>query len=76
MTKVEKILKEASALPLDQRLTLVHRLLISTEPAALDEVDSAWDLEIRQRIERYDRGLSSSRPANDVFADLDRRMRS
>lgn len=74
MNRIEKILKEASDLPIDQRLTLAHRLLESTEPAVIDEVDHAWDNEIMRRIERYDQSLASSRSASDVFADLDGRL--
>jgi hypothetical protein len=36
------------------------------EPHASEDVEHAWDLEIRDRIARYDRGESRSRPAGDV----------
>jgi hypothetical protein len=32
-------------------------------------------MEIRERIARYDRGDARSRPAGEVFADLDRRLK-
>ena len=74
MSKVDEILKEAAELPVEEKLVLAHRLLISSEPAISDEIERAWDLEIRDRIGRYDTGVSSSRPASDVFNDIRRRL--
>lgn len=74
MTSVTQLLQEAAQLPEDQRLTLVHRLLVAGEPPPSDEVEQAWDGEIRERIARYDRGETRSRPAGEVFSDLDRRL--
>ena len=76
MTTVEQILQEASHLSQDQRLTLVHRLLTVGEPVPSNELRQAWDTEIRDRIARYDRGEMSSRPAGEVFSDLDRRLQT
>ena len=74
MATVQQLLKEAALLPEDQRLTLVHRLLVACEPAVSEEVERAWDAEIRERIARHDRGEARSRSASDVFSDLDRRL--
>jgi hypothetical protein len=75
MRLLDDLLSEASKLPLEQRLTLAHRLLASAEPEASPEVEHAWDVEIRERIARYDRGEARSRPASEVFANLDRSLR-
>ena len=72
---VETLTAEAMRLPLDQRLTLAHRLLSSVEPTVSECVDSAWDAEIRERIARFDEGNAGAIPAVDVFAELDRRLR-
>lgn len=47
---------EHGALPLseEQRLTLAHRLLKSTEPVAAPSIDSLWTAEIVRRIEAPD----------------------
>ncbi len=74
MNSINQILQDAILLPEDQRLTLANRLLMLSEPHASEEVQSAWDTEIRDRISRYDRGKMSSRPASEVFSDLDRRL--
>ena len=71
MSSVKEILQEAIQLPEDQRFTLVHKLLTVGEPHPTDDVMRAWDMEIRNRIERYDREESHSRSADKVFKDLD-----
>ena len=73
---MNQILQKASQLPEDQRLTLIHRLLMIGERHASEYIKDAWDLEIRERIARYDRGETSSRPACDVFSDIDHRLKS
>ena len=76
MNSMNQILQEAIHLPEDQRLTLAHRLLMASEPHISEDVKSAWDAEIRTRIERYDRGESHSRTAGEVFKDLDYRLKA
>ena len=76
MSKIDQLLKEACELPGDQRLTLAHRGLALNEPVLTEDVEQAWDVEIRERIRRFDEGRGQSRPAGEVFADLDRRLGS
>lgn len=75
MKKVDEILKEAADLPVEDKLALAHKLLASSEPAVSHEIERAWDLEIRERIARYDAGETSARPASEVFSDIRRRLR-
>ena len=74
MSSINEILQEAIQLPEDQRFTLAHKLLAVSEPHLSDDVMTAWDVEIRNRIERYDRGETHSRTASEVFKDLDDRL--
>jgi len=74
MSSINEILQEAIQLPEDQRFTLAHKLLIVGEPHQSDDVMTAWDIEIRSRIERYDSGKAQSRTASEVFKDLDDRL--
>jgi len=74
MRSINEILQEAIQLPEDQRFTLVHKLLIAGEPHPSDDVMSSWDMEIRNRIEQYDRGETHSRTASEVFKDIDDRL--
>ena len=75
MSSINQILQDAIRLPEDQRLTLVNRLLSLSEPHISGDISNAWDLEIRNRIARYDCGEIASRPAGEVFSDLDRRLK-
>lgn len=76
MSSLDQILAEAERLPADQKLTLAYRLLASNEPEATPEVESAWEMEISERIRKYDDGVSVSFPAGKVFSELDRRLTS
>jgi len=44
--------------------------------AAEIAITAAGDVEIRDRIARYDRGEIGTRSAGEVFSDLDRRLRT
>lgn len=68
------VASEALQLPQDQRLVLASRILSSVEPAVDAKADAAWDMEIRERIRRYDAGESKSIPAIQVFEELDNRF--
>lgn len=74
MTSVDRLFKEAAQLPEDQRLTLAHRLLVSGEPPPTSDVELAWDLEIRERIKQYEESTTRSRPASEVFLNLDKKL--
>ena len=72
---MEQVFKEALALPLDQRLTVVHRILeLSDDRLGSEEAEREWDGVIRERMARHDAGQAKTRPASDVFADLEKRL--
>jgi putative addiction module component (TIGR02574 family) len=75
MKSLEDIASEALLLPKDQRFTLAHRILSSVEPEVKAEAEAAWDTEIRERIRRYDAGLTSGVPGREVFAELDKKLK-
>jgi putative addiction module component (TIGR02574 family) len=75
MMSLENIASEALRLPKDQRFTLAHRILASVEPEGDAEVEAAWDLEIRERIGRYDAGRTVGVSGQEVFAELDKRLK-
>jgi hypothetical protein len=72
---LEALAAEAMDLPSDQRFALAHRILTSVEPEVSQEVDAAWDAEIRDRIQRLDRGDVRLVPASEAFAEMERRLR-
>jgi hypothetical protein len=72
---MDRVCKEAMDLPLDQRLTVVHRILEESDGfLSCEQVEQEWDGVIRERMARYDCGQAKSRPAADVFAALDKRL--
>ena len=72
---MDRVCKEALELPLDQRLTVVYRILEQSD-AGFDsgEVERDWDGVIRERMERYDCGQAKTRLALEVFAALEKRQ--
>jgi hypothetical protein len=75
MKSMETITSEALLLPKDQRFTLAHRILASIEPERDADAAAAWDLEIRERIRRYDAGQTVGVSGQEVFAELDKRLK-
>jgi putative addiction module component (TIGR02574 family) len=75
MKSLENIASEALLLPEDQRYTLAHRILSSVEPEAQAQVAAAWDTEIRERIRRYDAGETAALSGQEVFAELDKKLK-
>lgn len=55
-TSIEEITKEIVDLPRHQRLTLVRLLLDLDRPGTGEEIDAAWDEEIRARVKAVDDG--------------------
>ena len=74
MSNLDTVASEAMQLPEDQRLALASRILSSVEPAANAEAEAAWDMEVRERIRRYEAGETKSIPAIKVFEELDKRF--
>jgi hypothetical protein len=75
MKSLEHIASEVLLLRKGQRLTLAHRILASVEPEMPADVEAAWDLEIRERIGRYDSGRTVAFSGQAVFAELDKRLK-
>ncbi len=77
MPKVlSEIARDALDLPLAERRTLARMLLDAsdTDRDFSPEIEAAWEEEIGRRLRAVDAGTAKSRPATEVFADLDRRF--
>ncbi len=61
------VFEDALALPTDERLVLVERLLESLTPAPSAEIDRLWAEEAERRIDQIDRGEAKTIPAEVVF---------
>jgi len=73
--KVDELIQGALDLPVDQRISLAHKILASIEPPPTSEIESAWDEEIKRRIGQYDAGQSKGIPAEEVFGEVERRLK-
>jgi putative addiction module component (TIGR02574 family) len=71
-----EILEEALQLPPDEVDWLVESLLIkeNLEPEA--EVETAWDGEIKRRLDEIDSGSVKMVPLEDVLARMDARIKA
>ena len=68
---VEELSSQARKLPAADRVRLAEELLASVyEPD--DEVEAAWEEEIRLRIADIDAGTAKLIPAEEVFAQVRR----
>ena len=72
---LETIASEALGLPEDQRLKLAYRILASVEFVPDAGAEAAWEKEIQERIKRYDAGQASGIPGQEVFAELDKKLK-
>ena len=69
----ELILKEALALPLQERAELVERLLATFKSPADPRIEDLWVREAEDRVDAYDRGELKAVPAEDVFDKIKQR---
>ena len=70
----QKILEEALQLPPDELDWLVESLLIKDKSAAEEEVDAAWDSEIKRRLDEIDSGAVEMIPGEEVHARMIARL--
>lgn len=67
-TLFDELSKKAQSLPVEERAQLAQELLESVERDADPEVWAAWEVEIADRIAKYERGKARLIPAEEVFA--------
>jgi putative addiction module component (TIGR02574 family) len=68
---VEELARRAKELSPDERVQLAEEILATVHEAD-DEVDAAWDAEIRRRVAEIENGTAELIPAEEVFARLRR----
>ena len=72
----EKLFNEALSLPTRERASLVHKLMLSLEPATgSPEIEAAWREEAMQRCEAFDQGKIKERDAADVLREAYRKVK-
>lgn len=76
----QRIFDAALALPEKERADLASRLIRSLDESPPDqaeqaEIDSAWKAEIERRVKEIDEGTARLIPADEVFAEIEQRLR-
>ena len=72
-TSREQILKEAPALPLQERAELVEQLLATFQSPPDPYIDELWAHEAKDRLGAYNRGELKAVPAEEVFNRIKQR---
>ncbi|OHB65313.1 MAG: hypothetical protein A2Y76_03530 [Planctomycetes bacterium RBG_13_60_9] len=75
MKAVEQVRKEAMGLSASERASLAHDLIMSLEDPAACELSPEQEAEIRKRVRTVKRGKAAGRPAAEVFADIEAKLR-
>lgn len=70
----EKIYNEALDLPAEDRLTLLDRLLHSSNLSTQKDIDQAWVEEAERRDRQIDNGTATLIPGDEVFAKINARL--
>jgi len=73
-SSIEEITKEVVELPRHQRLALIRLLLDLDQPGTNEEVDRAWDEEIRARVKAVDEGRSVGIPYEQIRKEMAERF--
>jgi putative addiction module component (TIGR02574 family) len=69
-TPIEKITQEIVELSRRERLMLVRLLLDLDKPSQGDEIEKAWDQEIRARVKAVDEGRAKGIPYDEIKKEL------
>ncbi|MGA3334075.1 MAG: addiction module protein [Terracidiphilus sp.] len=72
----QRLLDEARQLPPDEREWLAEFLLIDDESVSAAGVESAWDAEIKRRLDEIDSGAVKMIPGDEVLARMDVRLKA
>jgi putative addiction module component (TIGR02574 family) len=75
MKTIEQVRKEAMALSASERASLAHDLLISLDDPAAYELSPEQEAEIHRRVRMVKGGKAAARPAAEVFADVEARLK-
>ena len=71
-TTGEQILRQALALPPDERAELVEQLLATFQAPPNPELDQLWAQEAHDRLDAYDRGEIEAIGVEEVFDQINK----
>ena len=66
---ISQIESEVFSLPIEQRASLAHRLLLSLEEPSVAEFDRLWGEESTHRAAEFDAGMVHAIPGEEVAAN-------
>lgn len=69
-----KIEEKAQELPAKERARLALRLIESLDPGEDEDVEELWLDEAERRLADYDAGKIKSRPADEVFSEIEKKL--
>lgn len=75
MKTMDEIRREAMGLSASERASLAHDLIVSLDDPAGYELSVEQEAEIKRRVRMVKAGKAAGRPATDVFADIESKMR-
>ncbi len=75
MKSVEEIRKEAMTLSVGERASLAHDLILSLDEPGAYELSPEQEAEIRRRVRRIESGKATGRPAADVLAEIEAKLK-
>lgn len=67
------LIEMAEALPKDEKMMLVDRLLDSIYPRPA-EIDELWKIEVERRVEEVRSGTVQTIPGETVFEEIEKRF--
>lgn len=70
----EKIEELAQDLPAKERARIALKLIESLDKGGDEDVDELWLDEAERRLSEYDAGNSEARPADEVFAEIEKKL--
>jgi putative addiction module component (TIGR02574 family) len=75
MNAADQIRKKAMALSASERASLAHDLIISLDDPASSELSPEQEAQIQRRVRKVKAGSAAGRPAKDVFAEIEARLK-
>ncbi|MBN2001380.1 addiction module protein [candidate division KSB1 bacterium] len=66
----EKLYQQALDLPIDDRLVLIDKLLMSTNLPTQKDIDQAWSKEVERRCQELETGKAKLIPGEQVFEKI------
>lgn len=75
MITIERVRSEALALSVSERASLAHDLVLSLDDPSDYDLSPSQEAEIRRRAWRVKEGKATGRSAEEVFADIEARLK-